>query len=368
MSQTVPGIPQLLGAIQPDAVVAARYTLLAPIDEGGCGQVWRALQQDNPTLVAIKFPRPDLGADQRERFASELQILKHLPKHPHLVQLLDEGVFEGQPFLVMEYFPKTLSAWLNEHQAARRLPDLFTVYRLFAQICDAVGAAHRLAIPIIHRDINPRNIMLYEDPLQGLSAKVLDFGIGRIGKRLHTQTGECIGTPGYMSPEQLSGDAEHVGTSSDVFSLGVLAYVMLCLEHPLTGANTHRKDVPGQIWDVIATATNPQRALRYNDARALRTAWLNSIEFVYNITSHELASAMTQATKERASLSQAGSDGVVAMQMEEQETEKIRQEVTKITAQPIEPAAVTVRSSSSPKLLWDVQRMRLWWKRFHDSA
>lgn len=368
MSQTVPGIPQLLGALQPDAIVAARYRLLAPIDEGGCGQVWRALQQDNRTLVAIKFPRPDLGVDQRERFASELQILKHLPKHPHLVQLLDEGMFEGQPFLVMEYFPKTLSAWLNEHRLARRLPDLFTVYRLFAQICDAVGTTHRLPIPIIHRDINPRNIMLYEDPLLGLSAKVLDFGIGRIGKRLHTQTGECIGTPGYMSPEQLSGDAEHVGTSSDVFSLGVLAYVMLCLEHPLTGVGVRRKDVPGPLWDVIATATNPQQAQRYNDARALRTAWLNSIAFVYNITSHELASAMTHATKERASLSQVRSDGVVAMQMEEQETEKLPQEVTKLTVQPIEPEAVTARSSSSPKLLWDVQRMRLWWKRLHDSA
>ena len=162
MSQTVPGIPQLLGALQPDAIVAARYRLLAPIDEGGCGQVWRALQQDNRTLVAIKFPRPDLGVDQRERFASELQILKHLPKHPHLVQLLDEGMFEGQPFLVMEYFPKTLSAWLNEHRLARRLPDLFTVYRLFAQICDAVGTTHRLPIPIIHRDINPRKITSVE--------------------------------------------------------------------------------------------------------------------------------------------------------------------------------------------------------------
>lgn len=367
MPQTVPGIPQLLGALHPDVVVAARYTLLDPVDEGGCGQVWRALDQNTKSYVAIKFPRPDLGSEQRERFASELQILKHLPRHPHLVQLLDEGRFEGQPFLVMEYFPKTLSAWLKEHRMQRRYPDLLTVYRLYCQICDAVGAAHRQPIPIIHRDINPRNIMLYNDAQDRLAAKVLDFGIGRIGKRLHTQTGECIGTPGYMSPEQMNGNAADVGTGSDVYALGILAFEMLCLEHPLTGSGVRRSDVPRLIWDVIATATHPQISQRYTDAQALRTAWINGILFAYGLTTPHSDSVPSETTHSRPATSSRRSDAIILAAMEEQETAKIPQEITKITVQPIEQEPVTARSPSGPKQPWDIQRMRHWWKRFLDA-
>lgn len=363
MPQTVPGIPQLLVSLHPDAVISSRYTLKGLIDEGGCGQVWLAMDAVTNKQVAIKFPRVDQGSDQRERFASELQILKLLPHHPHLVQLLDEGVFEGQQFLVMEYFPKTLSAWLNEHRAMRQLPALFTVYRLFAQICDAVAAAHRLPVPIIHRDINPRNIMLSEDARGELSAKVLDFGIGRIGKRQHTQTGECIGTPGYMSPEQMNGDAADVGTGSDVYSLGILAFEMLCLEHPSTADTAPRSDVPRLLWDVIATATHPRISQRYNDAQALRTAWGNCIAFAYEQSVAQGVPTLRETTHLRPNVEVSSSNGVVAFQQEEQETQPTAVQNTKITARPLAEEPVTVRSSSNPRLPWDIQKMRHWWNR-----
>lgn len=297
MTQTAPALRIVKERLHPGQLIGARYQLVKTVGEGGCGQVWLAEDKRTRTWVALKFPLDDLGQNTRSRFDSELRVLSHLPKHPHLVPLLDHGEEDGQPYLVMEYIPLSLADWLEEHRLRQQFPDAKTVYRLFTEIADGVGEAHTLTVPgpVVHRDINPSNIMLSETLHGALSAKVLDFGIARLGERRATATGQTLGTPGYMPPEQANSQPTLLGPRSDVFSLGILAFEMLCLHHdsPIPGlplacfAVQHtssllgyltrcRADIPQAAWQVIARAIQPQIACRYSDAVSLGFAWVKA--------------------------------------------------------------------------------------------
>ena len=195
------------------------------IGEGGMGCVYRATRQDDLNLkVALKtltWTEPYLV----ERFRKESRILAGL-KHPNIVHIIDAGMLpSGRPWLAMEHVEgDTLDVYLT-----RERPDLKQRLALFLKICDAVSHAHQRMI--IHRDLKPGNIMVLADG----QPKLLDFGIAAslnpgAEKQASTVPDEQMLTPDYASPEQISG--QEPGAASDVYSLGVILYLILTGRHP----------------------------------------------------------------------------------------------------------------------------------------
>jgi eukaryotic-like serine/threonine-protein kinase len=215
----------MLGA---GAKVGDKLKLIRLIAKGGMGSVWLAEHLGLDTNVAVKFMSPEAvqHPEAVERFRREATAAAKL-KSPHVVQILDHGVTsDGAPYIVMEL--------LEGEDLGRRIQkvgalDLPLVVDIVRQTCKALGRAHQLGI--VHRDIKPENIYLTDSDGE-LLVKVLDFGIA---KRMEqdsnfsmTTTGVTIGSPYYMSPEQLM-SAKGADTRSDIWSLGVVAY------HALTG-------------------------------------------------------------------------------------------------------------------------------------
>ncbi|MCB1065768.1 MAG: serine/threonine protein kinase [Verrucomicrobiae bacterium] len=205
------------------------YTLIELVGEGGFGSVWRARQnQPVQRMVALKILK--MGMDTREvlaRFEQERQALA-LMDHPGIAQVLDAGATpSGRPFFVMELVNGLPITQFFEEQ------NLSTKVRLavFSDVCHAVQHAHQKGI--IHRDLKPSNILVSARENEPPQVKVIDFGIAKATGEHHlsdatllTQANQMMGTPAYMSPEQLSGSLD-VDTRSDVYSLGVLLYELL---------------------------------------------------------------------------------------------------------------------------------------------
>lgn len=207
------------------------YRLLAPIGYGGMGTVWLAERSDGrfERKVAIKFPHLALaGRNGEERFRREGSVLGRL-SHPHIAELVDAGVsVNGQPYLVLEYVD---GEPIDRYCQDRRL-GLEARIRLFLDVLSAVAHAHTNLI--VHRDIKPSNVLVTAEG----NVKLLDFGIaklleehGQAGEAtLLTQEGGPALTPEYAAPEQITGNP--ITTATDVYSLGVLLYVLLTGQHP----------------------------------------------------------------------------------------------------------------------------------------
>src|SRR5262249_53956605 len=207
----------------------ARYRLVRVLGEGGMGTVYEA-EQDNPRrTVALKVIRPGLVAPALlKRFAREAQILGLL-HHPGIASIYEASVAEdGQPFFAMEFVRgEPLDVYARRHglDAAARLG-------LLARVCDAVQHAHECGV--VHRDLKPSNILVD----QAGQPRVLDFGVARAlddelrGSTDCTRTGQLIGTPGYMSPEQVAADPARLDRRSDVYTLGVILFELLAGRPP----------------------------------------------------------------------------------------------------------------------------------------
>ncbi len=205
-----------------------RFRLLERLGEGGCGVVFMAEQEGAVRRrVALKVIK--LGMDTREviaRFEAERQALA-LMDHPNIARVFDAGATDnGRPFFVMEL---VYGVPITQHCDQYRLPTSDRV-RLFIQLCSAVQHAHQKGI--IHRDLKPSNILITLH--DGVPVpKIIDFGIakamhGRLTDRtLATAVEQFIGTPAYMSPEQMEMSGIDIDTRSDVYSLGVLLYELL---------------------------------------------------------------------------------------------------------------------------------------------
>jgi eukaryotic-like serine/threonine-protein kinase len=204
------------------------YQLLKKIGEGGMGQVWLA-QQAAPLQrqVALKLIRWGMYDDTLlHRFQAERQSLAVM-NHPSIAKVFDAGVTqEGQPYFVMEYvagMPITDYCDQKNLKIRDRLD-------LFVKVCEGVQHAHQKAI--IHRDLKPANILVVEVDGKPVP-RIIDFGLAKALDRgiteetLHTRVGSFVGTPGYMSPEQCDATAQDVDTRMDVYSLGVILYVLL---------------------------------------------------------------------------------------------------------------------------------------------
>jgi serine/threonine protein kinase len=205
-----------------------RYELLSVLGEGGMGIVYLA-EQEQPIRrqVALKVIKPGMdSARVIARFEAERQALALLD-HPNIAHVYDAGTTENsRPYFVMEYV-KGLP--ITEHCDRHKL-TVEDRLKVFLQVCQAVHHAHQKGI--IHRDIKPSNILVLLQDDQELP-KIIDFGVAKAlaqpltERTLYTEQGQLFGTPEYMSPEQADMATEDIDTRSDIYSLGVLLYVLL---------------------------------------------------------------------------------------------------------------------------------------------
>lgn len=228
-----------------------RYEILRVLGEGAMGSVYLALDTQLQRQVAIKVPKLDDGdEDGLHRFYREARTMATL-RHPHLCPVFDVGEFGGVHFFTMAYIEGgTLVDYMSKDEG---LPER-QVARLIAKTAAALDAAHKAGI--IHRDLKPANILIdrNKEPV------VMDFGLAGVAdtKANLTQTGEMLGTPAYMAPEQIRGDLDRVGPASDVYSLGAIMYQMLTGTIPFDGsvATVVRKALDSEPAELTSLANH----------------------------------------------------------------------------------------------------------------
>lgn len=208
------------------------YEIIRILGQGGMNRVYLARDINNQQEVVLKFPNEDLigNVGVFERYKREAEIGSRL-NHPYVQHLLNVGEERQDHYLVIEYVQgKTLRQVLEEH-APNPLPQKEAI-RIILQICDALAYCHEHGV--YHRDIKPENIMILDDN----NVKIIDFGVALLeGARRVTWRGlsGTVGTPDYMSPEQLRGERGMAG--SDIYAVGMILYEMLCGRTPFEGEN-----------------------------------------------------------------------------------------------------------------------------------
>jgi tRNA A-37 threonylcarbamoyl transferase component Bud32 len=253
------------------------YKVISIIGAGATGPVYLAVDERLDRRVAVKILSQRFeGTEARSRFREEARIAARL-SHPNIVPVYDTGTVDDFVYLVMEYIEgSSLRKYLDEHPKDELGPEYFRwVATIVREVASALGHAHQNSI--IHRDVKPGNILL---DAKG-SAHVSDFGISR-DLRLRdsdiTVTGAIVGTPAYMSPEQLAGD--RLDPRSDIYSLGVVFFEMLTREKPRTARfidptsvqkalDTRKVQIPVDLRRVCTRALQLQLDQRYSEAEEM---------------------------------------------------------------------------------------------------
>jgi serine/threonine-protein kinase len=206
-----------------EGTIFGKYRLVRLLGRGGMGAVYEAQHVDLKKRVAIKVLPRAVANDPvvRARFEREGEIASRI-RHPHVVDVTDVGTEDGLPYLVMEFLEGEDLGTLLDHTRPLTAEH---ICEIMLPVCAAVGAAHDEGI--IHRDLKPENIYLAHAK-HGTIPKLLDFGISKVAAALAgsndlTKTSSLLGTPYYMSPEQVRG-AKHIDTRTDVYALGVILY------------------------------------------------------------------------------------------------------------------------------------------------
>ncbi|MBX7197231.1 MAG: protein kinase [Sandaracinaceae bacterium] len=230
-------------------VLDGRYRLGRLLGEGGMGAVYEASPVDRPgERVAVKILHEEMAANPTvvERFLAEGDVCRRLD-HPGVLRVFHVGQMSGVPYLVMELLEGR--ALIDYTESGQRLPLNFAV-TVCAGVLHALDYAHHQGV--IHRDLKPENVFLVPGPGGQWQTKLLDFGIARAidaagGGRRRTATGVLLGTPGYMSPEQVKA-ARNVDHRTDLWAIGVMFYEMV------TGnpAFPSDGDDPNNIWGLIS--------------------------------------------------------------------------------------------------------------------
>ncbi len=280
------------GAFDVGDVLDGRYQLLRELGRGAAGAVFEARHLFTGRFVAVKVVAPQPGTwslgELRVRLEREGRALASI-RHPGVVDVLDGGVTEGSPFIVMEMLNgRTLEGLI----AARGTLSAANTIGVALQLCNALEAVHRAGV--VHRDVKPTNIIVVRDNQGVEHVKLVDFGIARVSNpsaEKLTGIGAVIGTPAYMSPEQLLA-LEDLDGSADVYSVGVTMFECLSGKMPYPGtyaqvilqassaspapslhtAAPSRDSVPIELCDVVDQSIAKTKANRFQTARELATA------------------------------------------------------------------------------------------------
>jgi len=264
---------------------AQRYQIIEELGKGGMGKVYKAHDTEVKEKVALKLIKPEISADKKtiERFQNELKFARKIG-HRNVCRMYDLNREEDSYYITMEYVSgEDLKSFIRRSEKL----TIGKAISIAKQVCDGLSEAHRLGV--IHRDLKPSNIMIDDDG----NARIMDFGIARSvkGKGI-TGAGMMIGTPEYMSPEQVEG--KEVDQRTDIYSLGVILYEMVTGRVPfegdtaLTVAVKHKTEEPKDprefntqlsedLSRVILKCLEKDKEKRYQSSGALRSE-LSDIE------------------------------------------------------------------------------------------
>ena len=259
---------------------ADRYQIIEELGQGGMGRVYKALDKEVDEKIAIKLLRPEIAADIKtiDRFRNELKLARKIA-HKNVCRMYDLNREENTYYITMEFVPgEDLKSFLK--RSKQLTPS--TIVTVGKQVCEGLGEAHRLGV--VHRDLKPQNIMIDKEG----NVRIMDFGIARSlsGKGV-TAEGVIIGTPDYMSPEQVEGTG--IDHRSDIYSLGVVLYEMAAGHVPFEGetalsvAMKHKDELPksprefnpqmpGDLCSIILKCLEKDKNRRYQSSGELFNA------------------------------------------------------------------------------------------------
>src|SRR5438093_7738044 len=256
-----------------------KYQIVGKIGQGAMGEVFKAHDPLLNRLLAVKTISGSVSAesDARKRFLREAQSAARL-NQPNIMTVFDLGEDQGRIFMAMELLEGTD---LRELINSKSPMDLGQKIDFMEQVCDGLAYAH--AKQVVHRDLKPGNIHVQPSG----QVKIMDFGLARLGASEMTATGTVMGTPNYMSPEQVRG--EKADARSDIFSLGAVFYELLTshkafdadsihavlfqvLEHDPQPMRNWAADVPEILVEVVRRALEKDPVRRFQDAGQMREA------------------------------------------------------------------------------------------------
>jgi serine/threonine protein kinase/tetratricopeptide (TPR) repeat protein len=261
------------------SIFASRYQIIEELGHGGMGRVYRALDKKLNEEVALKLIKPEIALDKGtlERFQNELKVARKIG-HRNVGRMYELMEDQGLHFITMEYVPgQDLRGLIRQSKQL----SIGTAVAIAREVNEGLAEAHRLGV--VHRDLKPSNIIIDKDG----NARIMDFGIARSlkGKGI-TGAGVMIGTPEYMSPEQVEG--KEVDQKSDIYSLGVILYEMTTGHVPFEGDTPftigvkHKSErprnprelntqLPEDLSRLILRCLEKDKAKRYQTAEELRT-------------------------------------------------------------------------------------------------
>ena len=271
--------------LTPGTIFAGRYLVIEEIGQGGMGRIYKVLDKEINERVSLKLIKPEIAANREviERFQNEIRITRKI-SHKNICRMYHLSREKDTYYITMEYVSgENLKSMIR----MTKQMSVETALDIGQQVCQGLAEAHRLGV--IHRDLKPQNIMIDEDG----NVRILDFGIARsLETKGATTPGMMIGTPEYMSPEQV--DSGEVDQRTDIYSLGLLLYEMLTGRPPFEGENSlnviykqkHEAprdprslnpEVSASFSRVILKCLEKQKELRYQTAEEL-LADLRSLE------------------------------------------------------------------------------------------
>jgi len=284
---------------------ANRYTIIEELGRGGMGNVYKANDTELGEKVAIKLIKPKIASDHKtiERFRNELKLARRI-RHKNVCQMFDLNKEGDKYFITMEYVSgEDLKSFIRR---SRQLSIKGAVL-IARQVCEGLIEAHKHGI--IHRDLKPSNIMIDREG----NVRIMDFGIARLLKSKGiTGSGIMVGTPEYMSPEQVDGDK--VDSRADIYSLGVILYEIVSGRLPFEGdtplsiavkhkqeapedPRIHNPDTPLGLSRVILKCLEKNRDDRYQTIDSLLSD-LEQVDMTVPSTERELPKKKTTGSKE----------------------------------------------------------------------
>ena len=256
-----------------------RFRIDCLLGQGGFGLVYKAHDDRLDRVVAVKVPRAELisGTKIKDLFLEEAKILAGLD-HPYILPVYEVGSDEQFPFFIVSKF--IFGKNLNEFNKANSTFDPIKQAGLIASLAEALQHAHEQGL--VHRDVKPANIMLDAQE----HAYLADFGLA-LRDRDFGKGGEFLGTPAYMSPEQARGESHRVDGRSDIFSLGIVFYELLCGRRPFMGSDVHEIR-----QNLIECRPRPPRQYRSQIPKELERICLRSLSKRMSeryLTAHDMA-------------------------------------------------------------------------------